>query len=73
MPRQRPHVHRCIRCKALVECGGAYEQNLDGEPEIICPEYHLPGGAIAEVTCEACDEKIAAELAIERAGFGWGI
>ena len=54
MPRCKVHHHPCQRCGAKLECGGVWEQNYDGIPEVICPEYHLPDGTIQEFLCDDC-------------------
>ena len=49
------HHHFCQNCRTLTECFGDLEQNLDGEPEITCREFHLAGGAInQDFLCEDC-------------------
>lgn len=55
--RTKPHHHPCQRCGKKTECGGIFEQNVDGFPEIVCPEFHLSDGTInRDFICEACDE-----------------
>jgi hypothetical protein len=55
--RGRVHHHPCQRCHAKTECGGDWEQNYGGEPEVICPEYHYSGGFInPDFLCETCAE-----------------
>ena len=39
-----PHSHPCHHCGAPTECGGVLEQNYDGIPEVICTDFHRPGG-----------------------------
>ena len=49
------HHHPCQRCGAKTECGGVFEQNYDGIPEVICREFHLDWGTInPDFLCEAC-------------------
>lgn len=43
MPRCKPHHHPCQTCGAKTECGGTWEENYDGWPEVICREFHLDG------------------------------
>lgn len=54
------HTHPCEHCKTPVECDGERERNHDGWPEVICTSYHLPGGRIADVRCESCEDEDAA-------------
>lgn len=55
MPRRAPHHHPCQECGATVECGGTWEDNYDGEPPVICPEFHQRGGTLnRDWVCEAC-------------------
>jgi hypothetical protein len=64
MPRVAVHHHPCQDCGAKVECGGTWEENYDGFPEVICPEYHLTSGDInADFICEPC-ERARADAAI---------
>ena len=66
MPRVAPHHHPCRACGVKTECPGAWEENYDGFPAVICPEYHLDGGVInPDFLCDACYATQAAELAIE--------
>ena len=61
--RVPPHHHACQRCGAKTECGGVFEQNDDGWPEVTCREFHLPGGDLnPEFVCETCFTAIEAEL-----------
>ena len=62
---QRVHHHPCRDCKAKVECGGEWEQNYDGMPEVICPEYHKRGGWIEDVRCDDCQTKWDAQCAAD--------
>ncbi len=56
--RVKPHSHPCQDCGAKTECGGTWEENYDGFPEVICPEYHLAGGDInRDFICEGCQWK----------------
>lgn len=71
MPRIAPHHHPCQACGQKVECGGTWEQNYDGFPEVICPEFHLAGGSINhDFVCEACDgqREEAANAEVQRYG-----
>lgn len=55
---QRPHRHPCQHCKTPVECGGEWEQNIDGWPEVICREFHMEGGFTnPDFLCEDCADK----------------
>jgi len=55
MPRCKPHSHPCSVCGAKTECSGAWEENYDGEPAVICPEYHLPNVLLRyDFMCEGC-------------------
>jgi hypothetical protein len=57
-PRVAPHHHPCADCGIKTECPGTWEENYDGSPEVICPEFHLGGGEInADFICEACEWK----------------
>ena len=61
MPRaQRPHHHPCLDCGAKTECPGDWEENYDGFPEVICPEYHQGGFINSDFVCDACHEQRAA-------------
>ncbi len=56
--RVGPHHHPCSQCGVKTECGGTFEQNYDGFPEVICPEFHLAGGEInSDFLCEQCAAK----------------
>lgn len=57
MPRVAPHHHACQDCGKKTECPGTWEENWDGEPAVICDEYHRPDGTIAEFICDDCDYK----------------
>ncbi len=71
MPRVRPHHHPCADCGAKTECGGTWEENYDGCPEVICREWHLADGTTnPDFICEGCDWKRedaekAARLAVD--------
>lgn len=55
--RVAPHHHPCQRCQVKTECGGTWEQNYDGFPEVICPEFHLTGGVTnPDFLCGDCSE-----------------
>lgn len=60
MPYVRPHHHPCALCHAKTECPGAWEENYDGIPDVICREYHQEGGPNPDFTCEACEAKRSA-------------
>lgn len=62
MPRVRPHHHPCVDCGAKTECPGTWEENYDGEPEVICDEVDRRG---YETVCNDCHEKREAADAIE--------
>jgi hypothetical protein len=56
--RVKPHHHPCQTCGAKTECGGTWEENYDGSPEVICREYHRMDGTInADFICEGCEWK----------------
>lgn len=57
--RVRPHHHPCADCGAKTQCGGTWEENYDGCPEVICPEYHLSTSCDPnpDFICEACEWK----------------
>lgn len=63
MPWSRVHHHPCQACGKKTACGGTWEQNYDGEPEVICREFHLPNGTLnPDFICHDCNEKaLAAE------------
>jgi hypothetical protein len=65
----RVHSHECQRdgCTTQVECCGDLELN-DGEPWIICKEFHMPGGYInSDFICDECEAKREAEWQKEQA------
>jgi len=51
------HSHKCAHCKTPVDCYDTQERNEDGFLEVICPSYHLAGGVLALVLCEACERE----------------
>lgn len=52
---KKVHHHPCAVCHAKTECGGEWEQNYDGIPEVICREYHLPDGRTnPDFLCDVC-------------------
>jgi hypothetical protein len=52
----KPHHHPCADCGSKTPCDGLWEQNYDGFPEVICPEYHGTDGTLnPEFICEACE------------------
>ena len=53
--RTKPHHHKCDRCGTKTECGGTYEQNYDGWPEVVCIEQELWRG---QWFCEECSEQM---------------
>jgi len=56
MARQRVHSHPCQGCQKPVECGGDWEANVDGCPEVICREFHEPNGGLNfDFRCDDCD------------------
>lgn len=64
MMRTAPHHHPCQTCGAKTECGGTWEQNYDGYPDVTCPEFHVVGGLLnPDFTCPDCS---ARELAQHR-------
>ena len=55
MPRVKPHHHPCSVCGTKTECSGTWEENYDGTPDVICPEYHLRNGLLRyDFVCEGC-------------------
>lgn len=52
--RVAPHHHPCADCGTKTECPGTWEENYDGWPEVVCPEYHT---ASYPFTCEGCEWK----------------
>ena len=56
MPRCSVHHHPCQKCRQKTECGGVWEENYDGEPEVICREFHKPTGINLDFLCERCNE-----------------
>jgi hypothetical protein len=57
-PRVAPHHHACQDCGVKTECPGTWEENYDGSPEVICPEFHQAGGFInPDFICDGCDWK----------------
>lgn len=68
MPHCKPHHHPCQDCGKKTECGGVYEENYDGFPEVICREFHLDGGIVnRDFICHECNEKWITESALELA------
>jgi len=67
MPRVKPHHHPCSVCGTKTECSGTWEENYDGTPDVICPEFHLPNGTTnPSFICEGClsaEEDAAKEVA----------
>lgn len=58
--RTPPHDHPCQACGTDTECAGVYEQNYDGWPEAICPDFHLSFGRLnADFLCPDCADKAA--------------
>jgi len=55
--RSAPHRHPCAICGVKVECPGEYEQNVDGEPEVICREFM--DWNRREFLCQDCGEQQA--------------
>ena len=54
--RVNAHHHRCQVCGTKTNCSGTWEENYDGEPEVICPEFHRRDGEInPDFICEACE------------------
>lgn len=56
--KRKTHTHPCCRaeigCSHRVPCDGEEVENYDGAPGVICLAYHLVGGRLAEIACEAC-------------------
>jgi len=60
-PRVAVHHHPCQSCQVKLECGGTWTENYDGFPDVICPEFHRPGGTInQDFLCEECQLKAEA-------------
>lgn len=58
MSRYILHHHPCQQCGVKTECSGHIEENYDGEPEWICPEFHLKDGSLnSDFICDACDHE----------------
>lgn len=79
MPRVAVHHHPCQSCGAKTECPGAWEENYDGIPEVICAEFHqLTAGNFdinPDFVCDACVERADADDAARLASeleFGEG-
>jgi hypothetical protein len=44
------------------ECPGTWEENYDGEPPVICREWHVAGGGTnPDFLCDACYARPEAE------------
>lgn len=54
---KRVHHHKCQDCGVKTECGGEWEQNYDGQPEVICREFHISGGLNPDFVCATCADK----------------
>lgn len=55
--RVAPHHHPCQDCGAKTECSGTWEENYDGTPEVICPEFHrLIGDVNPDFLCMRCED-----------------
>lgn len=53
--RVAAHHHPCQRCGRKTQCPGTWEENWDGWPEVICPEWHLPSGYTnPDFLCDDC-------------------
>jgi hypothetical protein len=62
MPRVPVHHHPCQDCGVKLECGGTWEENYDGFPEVVCREFHQPGGTVNfDFVCEGCERVRAAQ------------
>lgn len=62
MPKVAPHHHPCQICHAKTECGGTWEENWDGFPDVICREFHQAGGFVnPDFSCEDCEALTEAE------------
>ena len=69
MPRVPVHHHPCARCGIKTECGGSWEENYDGFPEVICREWHQLGGTTnPEFYCDGCALIVEEEARREYAG-----
>lgn len=54
---KRSHTHPCSECQRPVPCSGEPVDNSDGWPEVICSDYHVSNGTVADVCCEDCYDK----------------
>lgn len=62
------HHHKCADCGAKTECGGEWEQNFDGWPEVICREFHQAGGETdPDFVCDLCAGKRDARRELDAA------
>ena len=57
MPRVNAHHHACQDCGIKTQCPGTWEENYDGFPEVVCPEFHISGGINTDFVCESCQFK----------------
>jgi hypothetical protein len=50
------HFHACQDCGAKTPCTGTLADNFDGEPPIICEEFHRMDGTLNPAfICERCE------------------
>jgi hypothetical protein len=71
MNRHIRHHHACADCGVKTPCTGDQFCNYDGSPEIICEDFHNPGGTTnPDFICEACEwkrESLALDTAMRHA------
>lgn len=67
------HHHRCADCGAKTLCDGIWQENYDGEPEVICDVYHIGHNPDTnpDFVCEGCDLR-RNEASEEPEGDEWG-
>jgi hypothetical protein len=49
------HFHACQDCGTKTPCSGELADNYDGEPAIICLDFHQLNGTVdSDFICERC-------------------
>ena len=67
---KRIHHHPCQTCRKKTECGGDWEQNYDGWPEVICREFHRHDLTLnPDFICHDCNELELRETGATLAGM----
>jgi hypothetical protein len=66
MPLCKVHHHPCQDCGAKTECGGVFEQNYDGWPEVVCDEFNMHSGPNMDFVCDVCHNKREADAHPDR-------